>query len=173
MFAKIDKNGIVTVWPIFEGQMEKENPSFKFPLDVNEEYNLENNGKIIPDGYVRVKLQGPDFGDKKSYLYEITEGLPELINGEYTQTWNLKPHSLEKLEQYKEQLALAVREERNRLLQDSDNKVFVDLWEKMSDVEKEQISIYRQALRDLSEQEGFPISVEWPLEPSTFIVREV
>jgi hypothetical protein len=54
-----------------------------------------------------------------------------------------------------------------------DKKVFVDVWEKLSTVEKEQISNYRQSLRDIPEQENFPISVEWPLEPSTFIVKGV
>lgn len=175
MFAKIDENGIVTQWPLFEGQVETENPSFKFPLDVdtNIEYNLSTHGKTIPDGYVRVKIQGPDWGDKKSYLYEATEGLPELVDGEYVQTWTFTPHSLEKLEQHKSQLAYYVRLERDRLLQDSDKKVFVDIWEKLSDIEKEQISNYRQKLRDIPEQENFPVSVEWPLEPSTFIVKEV
>ena len=175
MYAKIDQNGIVTEWPLFEGQLEIQNSSFKFPLDVdaNIEYNLSTHGRSIPEGYVKVKIQSPNYGDKKPYLYEVKEGLPQLIDGEYVQTWTFEAHSTEKLQANISKLARIVREERDQLLEDSDKKVFVDVWEKLSPVEKEQISNYRQALRDIPDQEGFPISVDWPLEPSTFIVREV
>ena len=34
------------------------------------------------------------------------------------------------------------------------------------------VKAYRQELRDLPEQEGFPESVEWPTEPKVKIIRE-
>lgn len=177
MFAKIDENGVVIEWPIFEGQVEKDNPSFKFPLDVNEEYNFSTNGKTIPDGYVRVKIKPPYQGQEgenfKSYYYSCNELFPELIDGEYVQKYEYTPYSTETLEQNRQTLALSIRKERDILLVESDKKVFSDLWEKMSEVEKEQIANYRQALRDVPEQENFPLSVEWPLEPSSFIVKEI
>jgi hypothetical protein len=175
MYAKINQNGIVTEWPLYEGQLQTENPLFKFPLDVddNREYNLSTQGKSIPDGYVKVKLQAPNYGDKKPYLYEVKEGLPELVNGEYVQTWSFEAHGPEKLQANVAKLAQIVRQERDQLLADSDKKVFVDVWEKLSPVEKEQISNYRQSLRDIPDQDGFPISVDWPLEPSIFIIKEV
>ena len=174
MYARIE-NGKVVEWPLYEGQLQTRIPEFKYPLDVNTniEYNLSTHNKTIPEGYVRVKLQTPNYGNKKPYLYEVKEGLPELIDGEYTQTWTFKPHSLEKLEQNRIQLAYQIRLERDQLLQDSDKKVIVDIWEKYSPIEKEQISNYRQSLRDLTDQENFPISVEWPLEPSSFIIKEI
>jgi len=57
--------------------------------------------------------------------------------------------------------ANANREERNNLLAVSD-------WTQMPDysgAEKESWATYRQALRDIPEQEGFPENINWPTEP--------
>lgn len=60
-----------------------------------------------------------------------------------------------------EQLATAVRAERDRLLTDSD-------WTQKRDVvlpnDAEWVA-YRQALRDVPEQSGFPSSIKWPEAP--------
>jgi hypothetical protein len=53
-----------------------------------------------------------------------------------------------------------IRAERNRLLADSD-------WTQLADapVDKAAWSAYRQALRDITSQSGFPLSIEWPAVP--------
>jgi hypothetical protein len=53
-----------------------------------------------------------------------------------------------------------VRAERNALLKASDWTQVVD-----APVDQAAWSDYRQALRDLPAQEGFPYSVEWPTKP--------
>lgn len=58
-------------------------------------------------------------------------------------------------------LANQIRAERNRLLAETD-------WTQLSDspLTAEQIEayrVYRQALRDITEQEGFPLGVAWPV----------
>lgn len=60
-----------------------------------------------------------------------------------------------------EEAADAARALRNKMLDDCDNmlvpdrpNVDVDLWK-----------AYRQALRDVPEQEGFPLAIEWPVAP--------
>lgn len=60
-----------------------------------------------------------------------------------------------------EELAADVRAERNRLLAASD-------WTQLPDVPEALRSawaIYRQALRDIPQQSGFPASVVWPSKP--------
>tara|TARA_R110000782_G_scaffold251675_1_gene339235 strand:+ start:406 stop:681 length:276 start_codon:yes stop_codon:yes gene_type:complete len=52
-----------------------------------------------------------------------------------------------------------VRAERDELLQESDNMALAD---RITDAWK----IYRQTLRDVPQQSGFPSSVTWPTEPS-------
>lgn len=60
-------------------------------------------------------------------------------------------------------LAAKVRSRRNRFLLDTD-------WTQVEDAPvsqacKENIRSYRQALRDITEQEGFPYLVDWPQMP--------
>lgn len=59
-----------------------------------------------------------------------------------------------------EQKADEVREERNRLLDASD-------WTQASDapVDQQAWADYRQSLRDVPQQSGFPEDVTWPVEP--------
>lgn len=56
--------------------------------------------------------------------------------------------------------AAAVRQQRNTLLSETD-------WMANSDVTmSDEWRTYRQALRDIPTQEGFPNSVTWPTKPS-------
>jgi len=54
-----------------------------------------------------------------------------------------------------------IRYQRNALLSASD-------WTQVADAPVDQTAwaVYRQALRDIPDQEGFPASVEWPVAPS-------
>jgi hypothetical protein len=55
--------------------------------------------------------------------------------------------------------ATAVRDERNQLISETD-------WMALSDSTLTvEWATYRQALRDVTEQEGFPYNVEWPSKP--------
>jgi hypothetical protein len=59
-----------------------------------------------------------------------------------------------------EEIAAQVRAQRNRLLSASD-------WTQVADAPVDQAAwaTYRQALRDVPQQDGFPGSVVWPTEP--------
>jgi hypothetical protein len=57
--------------------------------------------------------------------------------------------------------ASAVLDQRNWLLQSSD-------WTQLPDVPlatKEAWAVYRQALRDITLQAGYPLAIDWPLAP--------
>lgn len=55
-----------------------------------------------------------------------------------------------------------VRFDRDKLLAESDIAVLPDRYNAMSDEEKAAWSDYRQALRDITAQSGFPHSITWP-----------
>jgi hypothetical protein len=60
-----------------------------------------------------------------------------------------------------EELAAAARAERNALLATTD-------WTQAADVPqstKDKWAPYRQALRDVTEQSGFPSDIQWPAKP--------
>lgn len=59
-----------------------------------------------------------------------------------------------------EEIAAKVRAQRNQLLTASD-------WTQVADAPVDQAAwdTYRQALRDISQQEGFPTDIAWPTKP--------
>lgn len=65
-----------------------------------------------------------------------------------------------------EELARRVRDERDRKLEETDWYVTPDY---PADPETlELVKSYRQALRDITLQSGFPRDVKWPVEPRVF-----
>lgn len=70
------------------------------------------------------------------------------------------PMTAEQLEQIKDNEARLVRVERNRLIAECD-------WTQLADAPVDSLSwaIYRQALRDLPLQVGFPFDVTYPTKP--------
>ena len=57
------------------------------------------------------------------------------------------------------ELEFEIRDQRDRLLADTD-------WMALSDVTMStEIGAYRQALRDVTGQAGFPYSITWPTKP--------
>lgn len=60
-----------------------------------------------------------------------------------------------------EEAAEAAREYRNHLLSDCDNMLVPD----RPNVDVIAWKLYRQALRDVPEQDGFPLSIVWPVKP--------
>ena len=63
------------------------------------------------------------------------------------------------------QLASRAREQRNSLLVDSDWTQLVDYLK----LDKSDWTVYRQALRDVTKQVGFPSVIIWPIAPNTII----
>jgi hypothetical protein len=58
------------------------------------------------------------------------------------------------------ELADAIREERNKLLKESD-------WTQVLDapVDQQAWAVYRQSLRDITLQESFPLNIVFPIKP--------
>ena len=60
-----------------------------------------------------------------------------------------------------EEAAEAAREYRNKLLEDCDSMMVPD----RPNVNTEAWTAYRQALRNVPEQAGFPLAIVWPEQP--------
>ena len=90
----------------------------------------------------------PDFDSKTHNVKQAVE----LIDGAWTQVWSVV--------QIDEQAASNnVRAYRNKLLSDTD-------WMALTDnTMTPEWAAYRQGLRDVTSQSGFPFSVVWPVAP--------
>lgn len=92
-------------------------------------------------------------------MSEYFEVITNAQTGEVTQR-PLTEEEIAALQPTTEQLASEARVKRNVLLSASD-------WTQVADapVDKVAWAAYRQALRNLTNQAGFPSSINWPVEP--------
>ena len=75
---------------------------------------------------------------------------------------------LEFIKVNKEQLSKDIRSTRDKLISDTDYKLMPDYPIPIEELEN--LKLYRQKLRDITEQEGFPFNVVWPtLEKPSFL----
>ena len=96
-----------------------------------------------------------------TYMQNVSEGNPELIDGVWTKVWIITDASEEEISTRTEYKSRSVRIERNNLLSGSD-------WTQLKDspVNSDDWEIYRQSLRDLPNQTNFPWEIDWPVPPS-------
>jgi hypothetical protein len=118
-----------------------------------------------------VVFEGPQASGGTVYQYSMRQGV-EQIDGKWYTKYILGPvftdtedaTATEQEAQYKAQKDLeqagSVRSTRNQKLKDTD-------WTQVADapVDKTAWATYRQALRDITTQTGFPWTVQWPVEP--------
>jgi hypothetical protein len=92
--------------------------------------------------------------------HKVVEGTPAQVNGAWLQVWDVVQLTAEEIAELTANEASAVRNQRNGLLAECD-------WTQLSDAQVDAAAwaTYRQALRDITKQAGFPWSVLWPSRP--------
>lgn len=141
------KNNSVVEYPVYEGDIKLKFPNTSFPIPF-----------LPPTGYELVKdVHMPSV----TYMQNVSEGNPELIDGVWTKVWIITDASEEEISTRTEYKSRSVRIERNNLLSGSD-------WTQLKDspVNSDDWEIYRQSLRDLPNQTNFPWEIDWPVPPS-------
>lgn len=143
----------------FKGVMFSGNqPSDKF-MERHDIHKVYEDVKPIPESNNPTNL--PTYNAITHYIERAKK--PKLVDGKWTVRW---------LKKKKEQrfIDIAIKKEkkiqidkRNELLNSSDWIVVKSL-ETNSEVPKEWIE-YRQKLRDITEQKGFPLDIDWPTSP--------
>jgi len=130
------------------GQLRRDNPQTSFP-------------KLIPDEmlasyavYPYTRPAVPEYDNLSS----------KVVDGNFEQdtvgNWSL-PYVVE--QQPLEQAERNIRSRRDNFLQETD-WIVIKSYERGANIPAEW-ELYRQALRDITSQAGFPYSVEWPTKP--------
>jgi hypothetical protein len=90
----------------------------------------------------------------------LEEATPVFADDRWTQVWAVRGMTAEEIATRNNAQAEQVRAERNAKLTASD-------WTQVADAPVDQAAwaTYRQALRDISAQNGFPWTVDWPVAP--------
>jgi len=142
MLVKIS-NGVVETYPYSVRQLRSDNPNVSFPK------NIPTN--ILSDyGVERVNIITPVY----DHLVQTVNypDVPTLVEN----NWVLSGTAVNLSEANAEE---NVRAERDRLLRETDEYALSDR------TMTSEMTSYRQALRDVPTQSGFPFSVVWPTNP--------
>jgi len=150
-------NGQVEQFPYTLGDLRRENPQTSFPKKIGDAilasygiYHVMPDAQPEHDPLVQTIVRDPEPHNNETAVNEET--------GETYKTdrWVIGYTVVNKPQ---DQAEGAVRNKRDRLLSDTD-------WMALSDntITPEWAS-YRQSLRDITGQVGFPFAVEWPAKP--------
>ena len=141
MFIKLT-NGVPENYTI--GQLRKDNPNVSFPKDIPLE---------MLASYDVYPLTVEDRPSYNNLTEDVILDTPTEVDGSWTQSYSVVQKS-------EEEAAQNIRSRRNELLSNSD-------WTQISDctVDKTAWATYRQSLRDITSQDGFPYTVTWPDKP--------
>ena len=152
-FLLIGDDGLPTKWPITSGDLKGLYPNVSFPKDIPAE-GFEQFG-ILP----LIEHPVPSFDPARE---KVIDQEPEFIGGSWHQQWRVVPLTAAETESAAATTAQSVRTDRNKRLSDCD-------WTQLPDapVDATAWATYRQALRDVTAQDGFPWNVQWPPEPTT------
>lgn len=143
-YALIDSDTIVE-YPVYEGDIRLRFPNVSFAEPF-----------YPPAGYVEIVDVHPPQID---YTQNLTENVPTLIDGVWTRQWIISDASASEIKERIESKWASIRAERNVRLTMCD-------WTQLPDapVEAAVWAVYRQALRDITEQVD-PFNITWPKEP--------
>lgn len=154
MFVKAN-NGVAEKFPYTIGELRRDNPKTSFPKNVSFDILARYNVFTVTEATI------PEF-DKETNRAERSKE-PVLDNGVWVWGWEILPLTEQEIATREETKASTIRSERNALLSASDWVVVLHT-EKGTNIPLEW-EVYRQALRDITAQVGFPHTVEWPVKP--------
>ena len=148
MYIKVT-NGVIEKYPYSIGELRKDNPQTSFPKNPN-------NALLAEWGVLPVEQVGSPSVD---HTKNVTEGTP-VNEGGWKQTWVVTDASASEIQSRTNNQAESVRIQRSEKLVECD-------WTQLSDsqVDKAVWATYRQSLRDIPAQAGFPWNVTWPSKP--------
>lgn len=137
-------------YPLKERHVRQENPNTSFPSVFSP-----------PPDYEAV--QPSDLPEYDARTHRAEEVSPVLVDGVWTQQWSIVAKTPDEMQAEYDAKAAEVRSERDRLLSETD-WIVIKSYERNENIPSEW-EVYRQALRDITAQEGFPYNVTWPEKP--------
>lgn len=149
IYILIRTDGFQT-YPYSPLQLRADNPQVSFAVEMPEE-------RLAEWGVYPVTPVPRPAAD---HTQNVTEVTPQQINGVWTQVWDVTPATPEQLAERTAAQARDIRADRNARLAACD-------WTQLADapVDSAAWADYRQALRDVTKQAGFPWNVTWAAAP--------
>jgi len=135
---------------MYEGEFRALHPNTSMPQQLSEE--------LLNDFGADVVLEGPQASPTR-YQTAFADGV-EQLDGKWYTKYSVAEMDADAIATKDTEQAKAMREQRGEKLKDSD-------WTQVADapVDKAAWATYRQALRDVTAQSGFPWTITWPDAP--------
>lgn len=150
MYVKVENNEIVK-YPYSVEQFRADHTDKSFPSNLTDDMLSEYG--VYPVGYD----SAPTFDPATERL--VVSTTPSLKDGSWVITKSKVQLTTDQATSYTNTQATKMRKLRNEKLEQTD-------WCALSDVTMSaEMTTYRQALRDVPAQEGFPHTVTWPTKP--------
>ena len=150
MLALIQDNQIEK-YPLDSQYLREKFPQTSFAIPLNA-------ADLADYGVVEVEtLPMPEFD---ASAQRVVSKDPEFVDGKWVVGYDLVNRTQEEIDSDTNQLVVQEKSRRNALLSQSDWTQLPD--NNLSDEEKESWKVYRQQLRDITEQSGFPHNISWP-----------
>lgn len=156
MYAEV-KDGSLVTFPYTYDTLVLKNPNTRFSQDHLLDMYRDTEDNLAGNELVFVVQEDQPAYDRKTQVVELNSQ-PTQINGVWTLSWSVIALTAEQQSQVTSDEATSIRNKRNELLSNSDWTQGKDIPENISSA----WAVYRQALRDIPEQQGFPWNVQWP-----------
>ena len=146
MQIRIRQTGAV----MYESEFRALFPNTGFPVQLTEDIINEFGGDVV--------FEGPQ-AQPTRYQVAFRDGV-EQVGGKWYTKYSVADMDAEAIASLDAAQAKSVRQQRTEKLKDSD-------WTQLADstADKQAWATYRQALRDITSQAGFPWTIDWPTQP--------
>jgi len=149
------KNGVVERCPYSLEQLRSDNPSVSFPSTITD--------SLLANWNVFLVLETSPQYDHRTQNAIQSGCIYDALEAVWKTNWVVTTKTQEEIDSIAAAEAKAVRGIRNVMIAESD-------WTQLDDTpitnaKKLEWATYRQALRDIPDQAGFPWEVVWPVEP--------
>lgn len=158
MLAKI-KSGDLVKFPYTFADLQADNPYTNYGSNFNIA-SIFPDTEAAAEGFSLVEVNDAPAPTYDQRTQKIQQTDPKQIGEVWVREWVIIDRSADELAQSNVSQAQAIRDQRTQKLKDSD-------WTQVADapVDKAAWATYRQALRDIPSQAGFPWDIQWPVEP--------
>jgi hypothetical protein len=135
---------------MYEGEFRALHPNTSLPQQLTETLINDMGGDVV--------FEGPQ-AQPTRYQFAFRDGV-EQIEGKWYTKYSVADMDDDAKAAKDTEQAKAIRSQRTDKLKDSD-------WTQVADapVDKAAWATYRQALRDVTQQSGFPWTIDWPVAP--------
>lgn len=152
-YVKLDPNGNVKQFPYPLNQLIKDNPETSFPSVISDDI------AALFGAFSVIATDPPKFNHTQNISNTAV-----FKNGAWVETWTITSASPEEIAVRTSEKSSRVRDDRNRKLAECDWTQLVD--SPLNPEAKAAWAFYRENLRMVPDQPGFPFNITWPTQPN-------